>query len=125
MNLRLDKWLWAARFFKTRALAQNAIARNDVRVNAQNVKPSYTVKINDMVEIKQAHTHFQVKVLGLSVQRQKATLAQLLYAETEESKKNREALQLQRQFTQEPALGWHGRPEKKERRDLEKLIHRF
>ena len=125
MNQRLDKWLWVARFFKTRSLAQQAILSHKVRVNAQIVKPAYNIKINDFIEIAQKNCMQQIKVLAFHAQRQKASLAQLLYEETSQSIQEREKAQQIQQLTKEPALGWRGRPEKKQRRALEKWLENF
>ena len=125
MNLRLDKWLWAARFFKTRSLATAAISARRVKVNNKEVKPSYEIKIGDFVEIDQKEWAICVEVLGLSDKRGPAKIAQTLYAETAESVENRLKIKELQKFQKEPALGWKGRPEKKERRELEKLIQGF
>ncbi|MCK5726985.1 MAG: RNA-binding protein [Thiotrichaceae bacterium] len=84
-KVRLDKWLWAARFFKTRKLATEAITGGRVHLNGARVKPAKAVICGDMLEVTRGMEHFEVEVLGLNDQRRPAKEAVLLYAETEES----------------------------------------
>jgi len=117
--LRLDKWLWAARFFKTRSLATDEIGKGRVQVNGQGAKPAREVRVADMIELRQAGLVRTVQVLGLSEQRGPAPVAQALYAETPESIALRERAAVQRREAAEPALAIeHGRPTKRDRRDL-------
>lgn len=122
MNIRLDKWLWAARFFKTRSLAAAAITAHRVLVNDKEIKPAYMVKIGDFIQIAQKEWTITVEVLGLTDKRGPAKTAQTLYAETKESIENRLKIKELQKFQKEPALGFHGRPEKKDRRQWEKLM---
>jgi ribosome-associated heat shock protein Hsp15 len=121
-SVRLDKWLWAARFFKTRGLAQTAIENGRVHVNQERVKVAYGLKVGDALHLKQGDVSRALQVLALSEHRGSATVAQALYAETSESVLKREAqLQLKR-FASEPARTIEeGRPTKKDRRRLEDL----
>jgi ribosome-associated heat shock protein Hsp15 len=119
--LRIDKWLWAARFFKTRSLAAKAVEGGRVRLNGETVKPSRALKPGDELAIRVAELEWVVEVKGLSRQRGPAAQAALLYAEREDSRARREALQAQRKTQPHPAAGVKGRPTKKDRR----LIHRF
>jgi ribosome-associated heat shock protein Hsp15 len=119
-KLRIDKWLWAARFYKTRTLASEEIARGRVAVNGQEVKPAREVKVGDMVAVRQGALQRTVLVKGLSGMRGPAPVAQQLYEETPDSIKAREAAAEQRRLAPEPALAIEqGRPTKRGRRDLE------
>lgn len=116
---RLDKWLWAARFFKTRALATEAIGLGRVRVEGQVVKPARELKPGDLVEVRQAGHIKTVRVLGLSAQRGPAPVAQALYAETPESQAARQASAERQRLAPEPAASLaQGRPTKRDRRQL-------
>lgn len=118
---RIDKWLWAARFYKTRSLAVEEIERGRVQVNGQGInKPAREVKPGDMVSLRQGHVARCVVVKGLSEVRGPAPVAQTLYEETPESLKIREQAAEQRRLFPEPAHAIeHGRPTKRGRRDLE------
>ncbi|MBU6193252.1 MAG: RNA-binding S4 domain-containing protein [Burkholderiales bacterium] len=120
LRCRLDKWLWAARFFKTRALAMEAIDRNRVWVSGLPAKPSREVHPGDEIEIREPGGLTRtVQVLGLSTVRGPAPVAQQLYAETEASRSAREAALQLRRLGVEPALSQvAGRPTKRDRRDL-------
>ncbi|HEX5390488.1 MAG TPA: RNA-binding S4 domain-containing protein [Burkholderiaceae bacterium] len=121
-RLRLDKWLWAARFFKTRALAVEAIEKHRVRLNGAHTKPSKEVHAGDELEIAQGPVLRTVRVLGVSATRGPAPQAALLYSETEASVAQRLAQAEQRRLAPEPALARpQGRPTKRERRDLDAL----
>ncbi len=117
---RIDKWLWAARFFKTRSLAAQEIDRGRVQVNEHEIKPSREVKAGDTVTLVQGKIPRTVVVMGISEQRGPAPVAQLLYAETEESTQRRALLAERRRLSPEPALSIEqGRPTKRERRQLQ------
>ncbi len=119
---RLDKWLWAARFYKTRALSVEEISKGRVEVNGQSAKPSRDVKIGDVLTLRQGVVMREVKVLGLSHVRGPAPVAQALYAETPESIAAREKIAEQRRLAPEPAQAItdnrQGRPTKVDRRKL-------
>ena len=117
--MRVDKWLWAARFFKTRSLAQTAIAGAKVRVNDDRVKPASDLKVGDSVVVRVGDYEWRVIVKGLSEKRGPAVQARLLYEETAESKAERERRQDIRRYSPEPAATIKGRPTKKDRRDLD------
>jgi ribosome-associated heat shock protein Hsp15 len=118
-TMRLDKWLWAARFFKTRALAVEQIAKGRVTVNQQAAKPARDVRLGDVLEIRQGDLVRTVSVTGLSMMRGPAAVAQALYAETEHSLAQRQRLAELRRQGVEPAQALaHGRPTKRDRRDL-------
>jgi ribosome-associated heat shock protein Hsp15 len=118
---RIDKWLWAARFYKTRSIAVEEIGRGRVQVNGQDVnKPAREVKPGDIVSLRQGHVPRTVVVKGLSDVRGPAPVAQQLYEETPESLKAREQAAEQRRLSPEPAHTIeHGRPTKRGRRDLD------
>jgi ribosome-associated heat shock protein Hsp15 len=121
-KLRIDKWLWAARFYKTRSLASEEIDKGRVEVNGQEVKPAREVKVGDHVSLRQAAVTRSVVVKGLSGLRGPAPVAQRLYEETAESVKAREEAAERRRFAPEPALSIEqGRPTKRGRRDLDNV----
>lgn len=118
-RLRLDKWLWAARFCKTRALATDEIGKGRVRVNEQVVKPARELKVGDRVELRQGVVLRTVVVRGLSAVRGPAPVAQTLYEETPASIAAREAAAERRRLAPEPAAAIdQGRPTKRDRRQL-------
>ena len=118
---RIDKWLWAARFFKTRSLATEAVNRGHVQIGKQDVKPARDVRVGDVLTILQANLPRTVVVLGISEQRGSAPVAQALYAETAESMEQMAKAAERRRLSPEPALALeHGRPTKRDRRKLEK-----
>jgi ribosome-associated heat shock protein Hsp15 len=120
-GVRIDKWLWAARFFKTRSLATEEVHKGHVQVNGADVKASREVRIGDSVVVLQAKLPRAVTVRALSEQRGSATIAQQLYEETADSKKMREVEAERRRLAPEPALAIEGgRPTKRDRRDLQK-----
>ena len=118
-RLRLDKWLWAARFCKTRALATDEIGKGRVRVNEQVVKPARELKVGDRVELRQGAVLRTVVVRGLSAVRGPAPVAQALYEETHASIAAREAAAERHRLAPEPAAAIdQGRPTKRDRRQL-------
>ena len=120
-SLRIDKWLWAARFYKTRSLAAEEIGKNRVQVNGQDAKASREVKVGDRVRLRQGHVQRDVVVRGISAARGPAPVAQQLYEETPESIQAREAAAQQRRVAAEPALSIEqGRPTKRDRRQMDK-----
>jgi ribosome-associated heat shock protein Hsp15 len=117
--VRLDKWLWAARFFKTRSLATQEIDKGRIQVNGQVAKPARDLKPGDLVEIRQGPVLRTIQVRALSNVRGSAPIAQALYEETPESVARREEAIRQRRETPEPALAIEqGRPTKRDRRQL-------
>lgn len=119
-KVRIDKWLWAARFFKTRSIATEAIAKNRVRIGGQRIKPSRIVIVGDEVTIEKVPYEFHVTVLGLNDQRRPASEAQALYEETLESVHARQVLrdQLRGDSIARVGLAGDGRPSKKQRRQI-------
>lgn len=119
--VRIDKWLWAARFFKTRSLATKAVELGRILQNEQRVKPSHLVKVGDSLEIHHGEQVSIVIVQGLSEVRGPAPIAQQLYAETEESKIKRQQRADNRRLYVEPSVNITHRPTKKQRRALDHL----
>ena len=120
-SLRIDKWLWAARFFKTRSIASEEIGKNRVQVNGQDAKASREVKAGDTVRLRQGAVERTIRVLGVSGVRGPAPQAQLLYEETPESMEARQKAVEQRRLAREPALSIEqGRPTKRDRRQIER-----
>jgi ribosome-associated heat shock protein Hsp15 len=119
-KVRIDKWLWAARFYKTRSLSTDEIDKGRVRINDLEVKPSKDVKVGDTVALRQGPVTRTLVVRGVSDKRGGAPQAQLLYEETQASIALREQLTEQRRL--EPANAQeHGRPTKRDRRDIDKV----
>ena len=119
-RLRIDKWLWSARFYKTRTLAAEEIGKGRVDVNGQEAKAAREVKVGDTVAMRRDSVTRTVVVKGLSSVRGPAPVAQQLYEETPESLKAREEAAQQRRFAREPAsFIEHGRPTKRGRRELD------
>ena len=120
-RVRLDKWLWAARFFKTRALAADAIESGKVEVNGERAKRAKQLQVGDSVRVRLGPYHHLITVHVLSERRGPASVARTLYEENAEGRKAREALQVQMKAAQS-ASGYNpGRPTKKDRREIEKL----
>jgi ribosome-associated heat shock protein Hsp15 len=120
-RVRLDKWLWAARFFKTRSLAAQAIAGGRVKLNGERTKPSKDVKAGDRLELSVGELHSSVEVRAVSARRGPAAEAATLYAETDESRARREQVTGARRAVPHPAQALRGRPSKRDRR----MIRRF
>ena len=119
--MRLDKWLWAARFYKTRALAHEAIEAGRVKLDGERVKPSREVRAGDLLMLRINDSDWVVNVVQLSERRGPASVARELYAETPESLAARLAAMEAKRLVVEPGSSLRGRPSKKDAR----LIHRF
>ena len=120
-KLRIDKWLWAARFYKTRSLAVEEIDKGRVRVNDVEAKPAREVKVGDTVMLRQGPVIRTLVVRGISNQRGAAPVAQQLYEETADSLAMKALAVEQRRLGLEPASSLeHGRPTKRDRRDIDK-----
>lgn len=117
--MRLDKWLWAARFFKTRSLAAQAAEGGKVHCNGARVKPARLVRVGDVLDVTIGDMHWTVIVKGLNEQRRPAEEARRLFEETEESRTRRQAALERRKLAPQPQA--KGRPTKRDRR----MIHRF
>lgn len=119
-SVRIDKWLWAARFFKTRSMATDAVDSGKVRLNGERIKPARNVKADDVLQIDNGSTEWEVVVKDLSDKRGPASIAQTLYAETEESVAKRLEQAEQRRFFREPSATIKGRPTKRDRRLIDR-----
>ena len=117
-TLRLDKWLWAARFFKTRRIATEAISGGKVHLNGGRIKPSRNVKVGDRLKIRRGDTLFEIFVEQINKQRRPASEAQQLYRETEESLKNRLAEVDRKKLEAHTRASRERRPDKRQRRKL-------
>jgi ribosome-associated heat shock protein Hsp15 len=120
-KVRIDKWLWAARFFKTRSLASRAVTGGKVHLNHERIKPSRAISVGDCLEIRRLEDVFVVEVRTLSDKRGPARVAQTLYEETAESIAAREQQREQRLLIRQASPAPRGRPDKRARRQ----IHRF
>ena len=119
-NVRIDKWLWAARFFKTRSLATDAVDTGRVKLDGDRIKPARAVKVGDKLSIDNGSDAWEVMVLGISDKRGSAPVARELYEETEASIVKRENDSQARKIYREPASTIKGRPTKRDRRQLGK-----
>jgi ribosome-associated heat shock protein Hsp15 len=120
-RLRIDKWLWAARFFKTRSLAAQAVDGGRVQLNGQRVKPAKDVKAGDELAIHIGELEWVIEVRGIPARRGPAEEARQLYAERADSRARRQAILETRKHAPEPALGLRGRPTKRDRRRLKRF----
>ncbi|HEY8068736.1 MAG TPA: RNA-binding S4 domain-containing protein [Burkholderiales bacterium] len=119
--MRIDKWLWAARFFKTRGLAQQAVAGGRVKLNGERVKVAHAVRPGDALLVRIAEFDWDIVVRGLSERRGPAEQARKLYEESEAGRVERQKRMDQRRWGTEPALRLKGRPTKRDRRLMEKF----
>lgn len=120
-GMRLDKWLWVARFFKTRHLAAEAIGRGKVQIEGQRTKPGRSVRPGTRLSVHKGPLEWQIEVLAISKQRRPASEAALLYAESEPSRLRRQELVRERRESGEASARPSSKPSKRDRR----LIHRF
>jgi ribosome-associated heat shock protein Hsp15 len=122
-KLRIDKWLWAARFYKTRSLAATAVEAGQVRVNGEPVKPSRTVHAGERVSVRKAGFQWDVEVTGVNERRGSATDAAKFYAESEASRQAREEELAGRKAAAATDPRFDGRPTKRDRRKLEDFLN--
>ena len=120
-TVRMDKWLWARRFFKTRALAARSCELGRIRSNGVQAKPAREVKVGDMLHVSNDGGDFEVEVLVLSEMRGPASVAQTLYRETEASRELRQKLADERRAAGQFANSQEGRPSKRDRRQINRL----
>jgi ribosome-associated heat shock protein Hsp15 len=123
--MRLDKWLWTARFFKTRSLAASEIDGGHVELNGERAKPAKQVKVGDELRIRMNQFTHIIRVRGLAERRGPASEAQRLYEETEDSKRERARLAEQRRLAPPLAYEEGGRPTKRDRRDISRIKRRY
>lgn len=121
-NVRIDKWLWAARFYKTRSLASKAVSGGHVYLNGQRVKPARAVQEGDAMEIRKGHLTFSIVVLGLRDRRGPASVARELYEESEESIAKRQEVIAERRLITAPAVGPGRKPDKRDRRKIRQFL---
>lgn len=119
--VRLDQWLWAARFFRTRSLAKQAIETGRVEVGGQRAKASRAVRVGDRLEVTRGDERFEIEVLGISAERGSAPVAQLLYAESEASRQRRAQVRAERAAMRDGFRPPEQRPDKRARRLLRAL----
>lgn len=117
LSVRIDKWLWAARFYKTRSLASKAVGAGHVQVNGNRIKPAFSVKPGDRLSIRISETEREIDLLQLAERRGSAAIARTLYTETEASILKRETQQAERRAERLTRPDFGARPDKKERRE--------
>jgi len=117
----MDKWLWAARFFKTRSIATRACELGKIESNSQQAKAAREVRVGDILQVRSRGGDFEIEVLGLSEMRGPAAVAQTLYRETEESREKRRKLAEERRAMPNFETLREGRPSKRDRRKIERL----
>ena len=118
--MRIDKWLWAARFYKTRSVAQAAVEGGKVKLNGERVKPAKDLRVGDRLDLNIATQDWTLTVLALSDKRGPASVAQTLYEESAESVSRRAEQSALRKLAAEPSQERQGRPTKRERRQLDR-----
>lgn len=123
-EIRIDKWLWAARFFKTRSLAAESVAGGKVEVNGGRPKPSRIIRIGDHLSVRRGVYEWTVIVKGVAKNRGPASEAQLLYEETEESVRKRQTVSARLRLERPPEFNLPGRPSKKDRRAIQRFTRR-
>lgn len=123
-RVRIDKWLWAARFFKTRSLAAKAVSGGHVHLNGNRVKPARPVQVGDELVIRRGEVEFTVQILALSDRRGPAKIARTLYEESAESIAAREAAREERRLIRAAAPRPQGRPDKRDRRRIRKFLRK-
>lgn len=123
--MRIDKWLWAARFWKTRSLATAAVDGGHVEVNGERAKPAKQVRVGDALRIRLNQNTHVVHVRALAERRGSASVARALYEETDASRQERERLAEQRRLAPPPAYEEGGRPTKRDRRDMARVKRRY
>ena len=121
-SLRVDKWLWAARFFKTRSLATEEINKGHVQIDQRDIKPAREIRVGDVITVQQGKVPRTIVVKGISEQRGPAPVAQALFEETAESLQRRALIAERNRLAPEPANTIeHGRPTKRDRRALQQI----
>ena len=124
-SVRLDKWLWAARFFKTRSVARNAVSGGKVHLNGNRAKPGRSISAGDELRIQRGEEEFIITVVEPSMRRGPATVARTLYEESEENRIKREQLAEERTLEHQKHLTWERRPDKRQRRKIIRCKNKF
>ena len=120
-KMRIDKWLWCARFFKTRSLATQAVDSGKVKLDAQRIKPARDITPGDRLSVQIGEFVWEIEVVGLSARRGPAPIAQTLYRETEASQLRRQQQLLAHQVNRKPSAQLKGRPTKRDRRQIKRF----
>ena len=124
-SVRLDKWLWAARFFKTRSVAREAVSGGKVHLNGNRAKPGRSLSIGDELRIQRGEEEYTITVVDLSARRGPATVARGLYEESEENRSRREKLAEERKLEHRQNATPERRPDKRQRRHLIRFRNKF
>lgn len=124
-SVRLDKWLWAARFFKTRSIAREAVSGGKVHLNGNRAKPGRTLNIGDELRIQRGEDEYNITITELTVRRGPAAIARTLYEESEESRTRREQLAEERKLEHQKSAARVRRPDKRERRKIVRFKNKF
>ncbi len=124
-SVRLDKWLWAARFFKTRSVAREAVSGGKVRLNGNRAKPGRSLNVGDVLQIQRGDDLYTIAIVELGIRRGSAAVAQTLYEETDESRLKREQLVEQRKLEHDQHARRERRPDKRQRRRLVRFKQDF
>ena len=124
-SVRLDKWLWAARFFKTRSVAREAVAGGKVHLNGNRAKPGRSLNVGDELRIQRGEEEYTISIVELSERRGPAAIARTLYAESEENRLQREKLAEERKLEYQSNLTRERRPDKRQRRKIVQFKSKF
>ena len=124
-SVRLDKWLWAARFFKTRSVARDAVSGGKVHLNGNRAKPGRTISAGDELRIQRGEEEYLITVVEASMRRGPAVVARTLYEESDESRSKREALAEQRKLAHQQHFTRERRPDKRQRRNIVRFKNKY
>lgn len=124
-SVRLDKWLWAARFFKTRSIARDAVSGGKVHLNGNRAKPGRTINIGDELRIQRGEDEYVITIVEPSARRGPATVAKTLYEESEENRARREELADTRKLERQQQAPRERRPDKRQRRNIVRFKNKF
>jgi len=124
-SVRLDKWLWAARFFKTRSVAREAVSGGKVHLNGNRAKPGRTLNTGDELRIQRGEDEYTITIIELTIRRGPAAIARTLYEESEENRTRREQLAEERKLEHQKSAARVRRPDKRERRKIVRFKNKF
>ena len=124
-SVRLDKWLWAARFFKTRSIAREAVSGGKVHLNGHRAKPGRSINTGDELRIQRGKEEYTITITEISIRRGPATVARTLYEESEESRTSREKLAAERKLERQQHATRERRPDKRQRRRIVRFKNKF